>query len=157
MSRNVSNLVKQAINAQETGEVFIVLLTIDHPDLAEPMRLSSDAVDTVSRSNTYVAFPFDISLPNDQADRPPRAGLRIDNVDRQIVQTLRTITSAPTVLMEVVLGSDPDTVEASWPDFQLLDADYDHLVVAGELGQELFLNEPWPGRSFTPADFPGLF
>ena len=101
MSRPVSLTFKQAVNAQETSEAFLILITIDHPDLSQPIRVTSDAVDTTSRSNLFVAFPFELTLPADSEDRPPRASLRIDNVDRQIVQAIRDITSAPSVLMEI--------------------------------------------------------
>jgi hypothetical protein len=157
VSRSVSLTARQALYAQETGEVFLVLLTIDHADLASPIRVSSDAVDTLSRGDTYVAFPFRLSLPEDGDDRPPRARLAIDNVDRTIVQSLRQIGSAPRVLIEVVRGADPDSIEAAFPDFELTDAHYDALTVQGDLTLESFLREPYPAALFTPADFPGLF
>lgn len=157
MSRDVSLSLREAVNAPETGEVFLVLLTIDHPDLGAPIRVTSDAVDTVSRGETFVAFPFELTLPEDGEDRPPRARLRIDNVDRRIVQAVREIASAPTVLMEVVRAADPDTVEAAFPEFRLRDVSYDALVVEGELSLESFLAEPYPAGIFSPAEFPGLF
>ena len=157
MSRSVTLTTRQALYAQETGEAFLVLLTIDHPDLALPIRVSSDAVDTVSRGDTFLAFPFQLSLPDDTSNGPPRARLSIDNVDRTIVQTLRSIASAPTVLIEVVRGVEPDTVEAAFPDFELSNARYDVLTVQGDLTLESFLREPYPAAQFTPAGFPGLF
>ena len=157
MSRPVSLTFKQAVNAPETSEAFLILITIDHPDLSSPIRVTSDAKDTTSRSNLFVAFPFELTLPSDSENGPPRASLRIDNVDRQIVQAIRTISSAPSVLMEIVLGSDPDTVEAAFPGFQLNRANYDVLVVSGELTMEQFLTEPYPAAGFFPANFQGLF
>jgi hypothetical protein len=157
MPRSVTLTARQALYAQETGEAFLVLLTMDHADLGAPIRVSSDAVDTVSRGNTFLAFPFQLSLPDDTDDRPPRARLTIDNVDRTIVQTLRQISSAPTVLIEVVRGADPNTVEAAFPDFELSNASYDVLTVQGDLTLESFLREPYPAARFTPAGFPGLF
>ena len=49
MSRDLSLTAKQAINAPETGEAFIILLTIDHPSLSAPIRVSSDAVRSEER------------------------------------------------------------------------------------------------------------
>ncbi len=157
MARSVSQTVKQAVNAPETGETFIILLTIDHADLSQPIRVSSDAVDTVSRGDTFVAFPFELSLPDDTEDRLPRARLRIDNIDREVVKAVRSITSAPSVLIEIVLASDPETVEVSFPDFQMRDIGYDALTVEGSLTLEEIAGEPYPARIFSPADFPGLF
>ena len=59
--------------------------------------------------------------------------------------------------MEVIRGSDPDTVEASFPGFRLLSAEYDALFVEGEPGLRDLIGEPYPGASFDPARFPGLF
>jgi len=153
----VSANFKTEVFKQETSECFILLVTIDHADLSVPIRVSSDGVDTISRLNTFVSFPFDITLPSDSEDGPPVAKLVIDNVDRQIVQAVRSISSPPSVLMEIVLASDVETVEVDWPDFELIDVDYDALTVSGLLTQERFESEPYPHLKFTPGNFPGLF
>ena len=147
----------QAVNAPETGEAFLILLTLDHDTLDEPLRFTSDGVDTESRGNTYIAFPFQISLPPSSKDQPPKMQLTIDNVDRQIVQTIREIQSAPSITVEVVLASTPDTVEVTLPDFILLNASYDRLTVQGDLVLELLEREPFPADTYNPANFPGLF
>ena len=157
MSRSQTQATRQAVFASQTGEAFLCLVTLDHPELAQPVRVSSDAVDTVSRGDTFVALPFAIALPEDSEARPPRSRLKIDNVDRKIVETLRAISSAPSVLIELVRGADPDTVEASFPDFTLREAGYDVLTVEGDLTLEDFLTEPYPAGIFSPAHFRGLF
>jgi len=157
MSNTVSDTFKKEVFKQETGECFILLLTIDHVDLEDPIRTSSDGVDTVSRGETFVSFPFEISLPSDSDESPPESKIVIDNVDREIVQALRSISSAPSVLMEIILASDPETVEIDWPDFELINVDYDALTVEGILTQERFTAEPYPYLKFTPGNFPGLF
>lgn len=157
MTRATTLTLREAVYGQETGETFIVLLTLDHDDLANPIRVSSDAVDTTSNGNSYTAFPFDLKLPNDEEESVPTARLTIDNVSREIVQAVRTVTGPVEVTMQLVLASDPDTVEADFPDFQLRDVKYDALVVEGQLSLESFAQEPWPAGRFTPADFAGLF
>lgn len=153
----LSTAAVRAAFAQETDKVFLVLLTIDHAAMPAPIRVTSDGVNTVSRGNTFVPFPFELELPEADAEREPRARLRICNVDRQIVITVRSLSTPPTVLMEVVLADTPDTVEAEFPAFELRRADYDVLLVEGDLTQESFLDEPYPGDQFTPATFPGIF
>lgn len=157
MSRNLSSGAIAALNAQETDEAFLVLLTIDHDDFSVPIRVCSDAVDVTSRSNSYVSFPFDLVLPDDTDNQSPRARLTIDNVDRQVVQAIRQIDTAPSVLIEIIRAADPDTVEASFPDFIMTDISYDALTVSGELTLEDFTAEPFPAGVFSPAEFPALF
>lgn len=157
MSRTLSLLARQALFAPETGEAFLVLLTLDHPDLEEPIRITSDAVETLSRGQSFIAFPFDIIIPDDTESASPRARITIDNVDRTITASIRAMTAAASVTIEIVRAADPDTVEAAFPGFQLINVVYDALTVSGDLAIEDFTAEPWPAAVFSPAGFPGIF
>lgn len=157
MSRLFSSTLARAMAAQETGEVVVVLLTITHPDLAVPLRVGSDAVDTVSRGQVFTAYPFELRLPDERDDRPPRAELRLDNVHRDLGLALRQISSPPSVTLEVVLASAPDQVELGPLALELTRAQWDALTVTGELGYDDPLNEPWPAGRYGPAEYPGLF
>ncbi len=160
MARSLSTTTVREVFRQQTGEAWIVLLTIDHASLTTPIRVGSDGVDTVSRGSTFIAFPFRLVLPNETPDELPRAQIQIDNVDRQIVEALRLTAGTaqgPSVLMEIVRAANPDTVEGSWPDFRLDNAAYDALVVSGELKMDLLEREPYPADSYTPSTAPGVF
>jgi len=157
MSRDISPSTRAALYAAETQDVFVILLTIDHPSLAVPIRVCSDSQDTESRANTFFAFPFDLTLPDDEDGRPPRARLVIDNVDRQIVTAIRGLATSPTVLIEIVRAADPDVVEARFSDFRFTNITYDSQAVEGDLSLEDFTAEPFPAACFTPSLFPGLF
>jgi len=157
MSRSLSSLAKQAINAQETSEAFLLLLTISHASLSSPIRVANNFENVVSGGNTYIAFPFTIVLPNDQEDQAPKMRLVIDNVDRSIVTSLRGLTSAPTLQLDVILASQPDTLEASFPGFSLKQTSYDQLVVEGDLTLEEIVTEPFPEGSFDPQNFAGIY
>jgi hypothetical protein len=157
VSRTVSGLTRQALYAAETGEVFLILLTISHPQLVAPIRVTSDGVDTSSRGNSFIAFPFELVLPDDQESKSPRARLIIDNIDRQIVSAVRSLTSSPNILIEIVRAAAPEVVEAQFIDFKLVNISYDSHVVQGDLTLEDFTAEPFPAGSFSPNLFPGLF
>ena len=156
MSRSLSALCRQALYAEGTEQVFLLLLTISHGDLAAPIRVVNNTVSIVSRSQTFVAYPFEIDLPGESAEQLASVQLRIDNVDRAIVDSLRQLLAPPSVLLEVVLASQPDVVEASFA-LTLASADYDALVVTATLRFEDILSEPFPAGSFLPGNFPGLF
>lgn len=157
MSRPLTLSALQAVNAQETGEVFAVLLTLAHDSLAQPLRVTSDSVNTVSRGDVFVAYPFDLSLPEDSEALTATAHLSIDNVDRMIVAALRGLQDSPAVTVEIVRAAAPDTVEAVFPDFRLSEIQYDAARVTGILTIEDFTAEPYPAGVFAPAGFPGLF
>lgn len=157
MSRSLSTLARIAVCGAETQDAFIILLTLAHPDLSAPIRVCSDAVDMNSRGAVFTAFPFALTLPDDDDSQQPRARLSIDNVDRQIVAAVRAISSSPSVLIEIVRAQTPDTVEAAFADFRLTDVTYDSHRVEGNLTIEDFTAEPYPAACFTPALFSGLF
>ena len=157
MSRTLSQAARRAVNAQETDKVFLLLLSLDHEDLAEPVRVVNNTQDVASRGDTYIAYPFEIALPDEDPDSVVRVTLRIDNVDREIVKNLRAISSPLSVGLEVIMAASPDTVEAGPFNMTLVSAEYDALTVTGELAFEDVLNEPFPGHSYVPSEYPGLF
>jgi hypothetical protein len=142
--------------AQHADEVFLVLLTIAHETLADPFRFVRNRVRVTSRGNEFLASHFEIELPNDGAD-VPQARITVANVDRRIGQTLQAIVTPPSVTIELVLGSTPDTVERSWSQFQLTEVTWDALTVQGTLTRIAYWDEPWPYIRVTPSRFPGLF
>lgn len=156
MPRSLSSTAIASANAQQTDEVWLVLLTIAHASLATPIRVVNNNESIVSRGQTYQWFPFEIELPGEDVDSPSRARLRIDNVDRTIVNTIRSISTPPTVTLEVVLASAPDVVEVSFSGLSLREVDYDAMSVTGELVFESIFTEPVT-LTMTPARFPGLF
>lgn len=158
MSRALSSTFVEAVNAAETDEAFLVLVTIDDADLSDPIRVTSDAVQTVSGGDTYQPFPFEVELPDDTDDMGGAlARLRMDAVDRRVVEAVRRVSGVPEVTLEVVLASDPDTVEISWPVFSLSNARYGDQAIEADLTLEVLDQEPFPGPAFNPALFPGLY
>ncbi len=157
MSRALSDDARAEMFAQETGEVYIVLVTVSHDELDDPLRVCSDGADTVSRGDTFVAYPFNLELPSDEEGAPPRATISIDNVERSIAESLRTISSPATFLIEVVRAADPDTVEVAYDQFQLTNVKGDVFQISGDLTVEDMATEPFPYLTFSPARFPGLF
>ncbi|TAL39631.1 MAG: DUF1833 domain-containing protein [Alphaproteobacteria bacterium] len=157
MSRDVSTEAMQSVNAAETEDAFLILLTLSHTDMAEPLRVTNGGEDVTSRGNLFTAYPFELSLPDDDAGQSPEARLVIDNIDRQIVRAVRSLTSAPLVLIEIVRAAEPDVVEAKFEDFRLTNVSYDANLVQGNLTIEDFTAEPFPAGTFTPGHFPGLF
>ena len=141
----------------ETDEVWLILLTLSHPDLTDDIRVVHNPETITSRGQDYIGFAFDLTLPSDTEDRAPVAELRIDNVSREIAQAVRSISSAPAVTIEIIRAADPDIVEISLTGFTLRNARWDALAVSGSLALDDISIEPYPAGSFTPASFPGLF
>lgn len=156
MSRSISQTARAAIDADGQG-IFLILLTLMHGSLAEPIRVTSDSVPTHSRGQNFVPYPFDLRLPDDLENRAPRATLTIDAVDATILRAIEDLPDAPHVLMEIVLAQTPDTVEAAFPDFRLSHIRYSAQKIEGVLTLEDFTAEPYPSQMFTPGLFPAIF
>jgi len=158
----------QDLYAQETGNWPIILLTLDHENLAEPLLVSSDPTErigevegklvygTVSRGDSYICYPFGLMLPSDEDGGSYTTQLTIDNVDQSITDAIRDLTSPSTITMELVMGQDPDTVEMTMPDFRLTNVQWDNIQVAGDISLEMFLQE-LIGPTYRPGSHPGLF
>jgi len=154
----VSATARAALQARETPEVFLCLLTLAHPSWVTPIRVVNDGVGHTAGGQDYLSFPFDITMPPETEEGQPKVTLEICNVDRQIVAAVRGVSGDPiTVELAVALASTPDVVEAGPYSFSLREASYDATVVSGTLAYEDLLNEPCPPRTMTPAVTPGLF
>lgn len=141
----------------ETGEAWLTLLTIEHPTLAEPIRVTTNYENVTSRGNVFLSLPFTITWPKQRGVDAYTATLRIDNVDRSLVRTLRSIEEPPSVTMEVVTASTPDTLEMRYTGFFLSNGQYNRTTVQGNLEIRSFASEPFPSITYTPGRFPGLF
>ena len=152
-----TNAFKEAAYSQETSDVFLVLLTIDHDDIDPAIRVVNNNEAVTSNGNLFSPFPFDISLPDARVGAAPLARLTIDNVSREIAEGLRAITTPATIQIEIIRAAAPDTIELTWSLFLLKNVRWDMFTVSGDLITEELGIEPFPIAQFSPANFAGLF
>jgi hypothetical protein len=157
MSRTLSTNFKTGAFKQESDAVYLVLLEIDHASLSEPIRVVNNYEDVTSNGNLYSAFPFTINMPDDTDDKMPDVTLAIDNIDRTIVDAIRTLTGPPVINISVIVASNPDLIEAGPYRMTLRDSSYDAMMVTGTLAIEDMLNEPYPIDTMNPSQFPNMF
>lgn len=156
--RQVSPRALQAMLAQETPEVFLACLTITHPGLAAPIRLVCNNEPLVRATGTWLPYPFKITLPDQRDDQLPQVRVTVDNVDLSVNEQLRTLVGPPQVTLEVVLASQPDTVEAGPFNFSLQTATSTAETIDGTLGYEddVFAQQV-PGQNYLPSNSAGLY
>lgn len=168
MSRAFSLTTVRALMEEQSGDWIVMLLTLNHDDLSEPIRVSSDPTQrvgevdgrivygTVSRSATFTYYPVTMALPSDEEGSPPSTTLEI-LADKEVLAKVRALTSPPSVHMELVMGSAPDVVEMSQPDFALIRVSYDMNTITGEITVDFLANEPLPAGRYRPGSHPGAF
>jgi hypothetical protein len=148
----VSDALKQDAFSSES-DLPLILLTIAHADLAQSIRVVCNKVDVTSNGDVYTGFPFEIVLPDSSEDSPPRSKLRINNVSREIGQAIRSISTPPSVTIQVVRQDSLDVVEAEFVGMSLTNVTYDAMIVEADLMFEDLTREPFPSMKFSPSFF----
>lgn len=144
--------------AQETDEVFIPCLTISHPDLDEDILLAYNTEKVTRTAGDFLPYPFQINLPVQSDEEVPTVTLTVDNTDLSVNDKIRSLVGMPTVTLEIVLASSPNTVEAGPFVMKLQNATATAESITGTLGQESdVFAQMVPAQQFLPTNSPGLF
>ena len=145
------------LSAESTDTAWLVLLTLDHPDLdGEVIRVTNDGVPTISNGLVYSPFPFATILPDDVEGRPPQGQIQIDNVTQEIIAVLRGLTSPATLTIQIVRSINPDIVEYEWTGLDWSSSGYDKGVITGTLSMLDLSQEEFPYVTFD-GRWLGLF
>lgn len=145
----------QRVNSQE---VFLVLFTIGMGGTAPDVRIVNNTEDLMSRGQNFIGIPVRITLPEDPEEFiTSNASVEIDNVDPNIWQGLRALTFSPSIMIEIVLASEPDTVILATSGLRLREATATTAVVSATLVPESIWQVGYPEGDFDPPQFPGLF
>lgn len=168
-----SEQYKQWVKEYDSDDPLVVLMTITHPTLSSPVRISSDATKfiqldtetqepiygTVSNGNTFYALPFKFVLPDqpEGTDSTVKATLSIDNVNREYTSIIRNVDISPSLVIQMCFASAPDTIIDTLPVMLIEEIDYDVKTI----NLQLTVNDPriqtFPALQFYPSRFPGLF
>lgn len=170
-------------DSESVGDVAIDLLTFTHPELDEPIRISSDQTEILSLDGPvvlegtrsrgagrvgpdaeepvhtfdYVAFSLVLSGYSENA--APQIRIALDLIKpAEMLKLLRVYRKERvSCLIESVLRSDPDTVVDHHSGFYLRKAPWTTASVQLVLELTRYDLEPYPVGEMTPDAFPGLF
>lgn len=171
--RRVSLNARMLQDAEASGELYVVLIEIAHPDLDEPILLSTDNTERLSddplyygtrslwrsqtgRKREFLWVVASTLLPSDLDDAPASATIILENLDRRIAEVTRSFTAPAVVAMAVVLASSPDQVEAEYSDLKLTSSEIKAGEVTLSISREEVESEYVPGGRMTSQTFPGL-
>lgn len=171
--RRVSLNARLAQDAQATAEIYVALFEIEHPELENPIRFSTDNTERLSSdplyygtrstwrganpiSDPYLWIVASALLPSDLEDAPASAQVVLENLDQEIVNVVRSFTSPATIHMAVVLASSPNLIEAEYTDLHIIAADIDAGEISLSISREEIELEYVPGGRMTARMFPGL-
>lgn len=148
--------VRQSIK-ENASDPFLVLLTIEVDAPGQSIRVVNNTEDIVSRGQTYIGCPFSIALPDINDHTMSEAQLSIDNVDPRIWQGVRALDTAPSVLLEVIMASEPDAPMFRSEGLRLREASADLRTVSGKLIPDTIWRMGFPAHEFDPSQNPGMF
>jgi hypothetical protein len=161
--RTISLAGLQAMLAEQTDYAFIAGAKISHPsysDPALPFYCCANHKDLTLGGVLHTAIPFAITLAADVDDHVPVAKIKIDNIERTLVQALRTMTSPPDIELSIWrVAVDLSAVREIGPlPFTLTAVEFDAVSIDGTLSFSAdWLNEAAVADLFSPKVAPGLF
>lgn len=153
MSRDLPAEHTREAYKQETSEAWIDLITIDHRELVQPIRVSANHAPVSSGGELYTSFPVRVIRPS---DGDTGANLEISNVDQQIIGVLRGITTPATIDIRTVLASDPNIVVQTFEGLEWRQVNFNAGTINGKLAVQ-FYNQEYLTGQFTASRYPGLF
>lgn len=157
MPRILSPDALAAFLSQESDEVVLACVRIDHPDLPAPIRIVNN-IESVERTDgTYVPADITVELPDDVEEGNGGATLVCSNTNREVLAQIRTLQGKPSCRIEACLASSPNVVEMGPYEFEIVGSRYDRLRVNLTMGQDsMFLDQYFPAGEYTPISHPGL-
>lgn len=153
----LSNNAIGAMNARETGEVFLPLVTIDHSTLPSPKRYVNNTEDIVSGGQTYEATAFEVSLPDQRDEGLPVLRWSADNRDGAMAALLRNVVGHVDVEIKYVMASTPDVIEVGPFNVVMQMAEYNLEKAGGPMTVDPVFDTSFSKLTFTPQTYPGLF
>lgn len=168
-----STAYRKWVKEYDSEDPMILLIEISYSTLTEPVRISSDMTKflqfdpmtqepiygTVHKGKTYYAYPFAFTLPDqpEGSDTTTKAQFRVDNISRDLTQTIRDLQVAPVLKLFFVYGSNLNEVVLELPELNIVDINYTPSTITCDLAAADFRLEAFPGTQFYPSRFPGLF
>jgi hypothetical protein len=156
VSNQLSPALLAQLYAQESDVPFLMLVTLTHPSFTT-IRLVNNSEDIVSNGETFTAFPMRIRLPVDDGETSREVAIEFDNVSRELIDEVRTVTSPIDVKLEMILASNPDDVQVTLDELKMRNVTYNKSVVSARLYLDSFLNVELTSERYSPKLYPGLF
>jgi hypothetical protein len=157
MSRQFSPALTRAMNGEASGEAILPLVKLTQSGWQDSIRLVPNWEPITHVGEVYSPLAFEVSLPDEEEEGVPVIQWVADNVDLRLVEALRTVQGAVLARIVWVLASQPDVVELGPLDVTMRAAEFDALTVAGVMGVEPILEQPFGYLTMSPETCPALF
>ncbi len=166
MSRTQTPQTNQDLLLQQTSSAFLTLFKIYVPQYATQdylcFYLTDNSENITSSAMTgspqlFTAYPIAAAWPPTENGRIGNSTLTITNIERSLVNYLRSINAPPLVEMVEINSKELDVATMRTPCMTLRGIQYNDLAISGQLTFEDYLSEAYPGEIMSPYNYPGLF
>jgi hypothetical protein len=142
---------------QESDDPFLMLVTLSHPNFVSTQYLVNNTANIVSNLITYTAFPMKITLPVDDGETIRQVKIDFDNVGRDLIYEIRSITTPISAKIDMILASNPDQVQVTLDGLSIRNISYDKSKISAALVLDDFLNTSMTSEQYSPSAYPGIF
>jgi len=166
--RTITASFRKEAEAQFSPEADLCFITISATAGGAGLYFVWDTKDYIYNGNTFIGFPFDITILSDD-EGPPKAQIAIQNVSTLIGLQIQGLKGPPRLKIELLstldfnIGVDPrtaigtPTVAYSFDKAFMVNIKVDFLTVTADIVGWDYLQRVWPGKRATQNLFPGLF
>lgn len=157
MSRELSDDFLRAIYEQESSEILLTFVRLNHPDWNEELRLVNYVEQVTKGGLVYNPWSFSVQLPDDEEEGTPILKWRASNVETDIVQMMRGVTGDINATVMLALRSSPNINEVGPFDVVMQEVKYDEETLKGDMSIDPILDENFCSLRMNPSNAPGLF
>jgi len=151
--------IATVVNNINIDEVFLWLITFTDYQNNDELYAVNNLEDITSNGQLFTAFPFQLTLPPDDGQKPQSLTLDFPNVGRELMQLVREYEAGkpPKVKLDLVLASDPNVIEKTIDFMEVGAVEYNVLDIKFTLiSSSIFARKTCIG-TYNQAEFPGLF
>jgi len=147
------------VNSQQVQDALLWILEFTDHNGATVLRAVNNLEDVTSNGHLYTAFPFELTLPPDDGQRPQSLSLTFPNVSQDLVHLIREYAPGlnPSVKIQLILSSSPDTIEKTIDFLMVVNVTYDALTITFDLAPSSIFARKTMTATYNQAEFPGLF
>lgn len=156
MTNAISPELLAQLYYQNSDDPFLMLVTLSHSNF-NTIRLVNNSENIISRGNIFQSFPMKIRLPVDDGESTREVSIDFDNVSLGILDEIRSVSTYIDVKLEMILASDPNSVQLSFEELKIQSITYDKTKVSAKLFLDSFLSTSLPSEKYGPTNFPGIF
>ena len=148
------------VNEQTSSDALLWLIEVSDPASNMVLRGVNNLEDVTYNGQTYVAFPFSLTLPPETGERIQNVQLEVANTSQELVEVIRKTLEPPKVKLLLVIADYNANVVSPEKviDFmQVANVEYDAVRITFTLAPSNIFQRRTINATYNQYECPGLF